>query len=89
MALKSTTYALYLALAEPELTARPRFRVLNFHQGQSVNSSCSHRAVHIGKNKSKTSGFYQMQETAASTSAISTSTVFYQCNLAFSGSHKS
>ena len=54
--------ALCLAHAEPELTARPWFRVLNSHQGQSAYSGFSRRAGHRGRNKFKTCGFHQMQD---------------------------
>ena len=54
--------ALYHAHAEPELTARQWFQVLNFYQGQSAYSGFSRRAGHIGRDKSKTCGFYQMQD---------------------------
>ena len=47
---------------EPELTVRTRFRVLNFYKGQSAHSSCSRGGGHIGKDKSKSCGFYQMQD---------------------------
>ena len=38
MALRAPSMALCLAHTKPELTARPRFRVLNSHQGQSAYS---------------------------------------------------
>ena len=48
MALRAPSMALCLAHTEPELTARPRFRVLN-SQGQSAYSGFSRRA--IGRDK--------------------------------------
>ena len=54
----------HCALCMPNLSSLPDhdFEFCNSHQGQSAYPGFSRRAGHIGRDKSKTCGFYQMQD---------------------------